>query len=61
MAWYAQYQRAVNELRKLGTIKDKAQQYGVCRETIHVIVKREQYSIRRKCRAAGITLAGSEQ
>lgn len=47
MAWYAQYQAALGELRKLGTIPQKARQFGVGKRTLHEIVKRDQEKVRR--------------
>lgn len=47
IAWYAQYQKALNELRKLGTVPQKAKEYGVSTRGIHLIAKREQEKARR--------------
>jgi hypothetical protein len=47
IAWYAQYQKALNELRKLGTVPQKAREYGVSTRGIHLIAKREQEKARR--------------
>jgi hypothetical protein len=59
IAWYAQYQTALEQLRKLGSIHDKARAHGTSVRTIHNIVKRDEYELRRKCKEAGIDLYGS--
>lgn len=47
IAWYAQYQRALNELRRVGTVRQKAKELGVAPRTLDTIVKREQDKVRR--------------
>lgn len=54
--WYADYQKAMNELRKIGSLNQKAKELGIRKETVRVIANREEYSVRRKCRDAGIEL-----
>lgn len=54
--WYSQYQQALSELRKLGSIHDKARAHGISLRSLHTIVKRDAYELRRKCKAAGIDL-----
>jgi hypothetical protein len=56
MAWYSQYQQALNELKKLGSVRKKARELGIASETLHLIVKRDQYELRRKCKKAGLDL-----
>lgn len=47
MAWYAEYQAALEAIRKLGSIPQKAREYGVGKRTLHEIVKRDQEKVRR--------------
>jgi hypothetical protein len=47
IAWYSQYQKLLNELRRLGSINQKAVEYGIATRSIHTIVKREQEKARR--------------
>lgn len=54
IAWYANYQRALNDLRKLGSIREKAQENGISTMSLHRIAKREMYEAQRKCKAAGV-------
>lgn len=56
ISWYAQYQRAIEEIRRLGSIKQVARRFRISRGTVHSIAKREEYNLRRKCRDAGIDL-----
>jgi hypothetical protein len=61
MAWYAQYQAAMNardraaeELRKLGGPAQKAKQMGLSARGLHLVVKRKKYELSRKLKLVGI-------
>lgn len=52
--WYAEYSHLLSELQRIGTVKATALRYGISVRTLYDVVKRPQYELRRKCRAAGI-------
>jgi hypothetical protein len=51
IAWYAQYQAALDQVRKLGSIPKQAQKLGIGVKHVHVVVKRGDYELRRKIRS----------
>lgn len=55
IAWYSQYQSALQQLRQLGSIHDKAKEFGIALRTLHTVAKRDDYELRRKCKDAGVT------
>lgn len=47
IAWHGQYLRAMEELRKIGTYRDKARELGVSRRSIHRALDRDGEKARR--------------
>jgi hypothetical protein len=47
MAWYSQYQKALSELKRLGSIPLKAKEYGISTRTLHSVAKRPEEKVRR--------------
>lgn len=45
--WHSEYQRALNDLRRLGTFRDKARELGVSIRSIHRAVDRDGEKLRR--------------
>jgi hypothetical protein len=60
MAWYSQYQAALEQLRKLGSIRKQAQERGIGIKLLHVVVKRGDYELRRKMKTAGLRITSDE-
>jgi hypothetical protein len=60
MAWYSQYQAALEQLRKLGSIRKQAQERGIGIKLLHVVVKRGDYEHRRKMKSAGLRVTSDE-
>jgi hypothetical protein len=63
IAWYADYQRALRRyrralraLRKCGTVRDQAHRHGISMRAVHLIAKRDEYELHRKCKLAGLDL-----
>lgn len=47
IAWHSEYQRVLNDLRKLGTFRAKAEELGVSIRSIHRAVDRDGEKVRR--------------
>lgn len=45
--WHSQYQCAVNDLRKIGTYRDKARELGVSIRSVYRALDREGEKVRR--------------
>lgn len=60
MAWYSQYQSALEQLRKLGSIRQQAKSRGIGTKLLHVVVKRGDYEHRRKMKSAGLRITSDE-
>lgn len=47
IAWHSEYQRILNDLRKLGTYRDKAKEFGISIRSVHRAVDRDGEKARR--------------
>lgn len=45
--WHSEYQRVLNDLRKVGTYRDKAREFGVSIRSVHRALDRDGEKIRR--------------
>lgn len=47
IAWYAQYQAMLTQLRRFGSISQKAREHGIGTRTLFLICNRKQEAFRR--------------
>jgi len=45
--WHSQYQRALKDLREIGTYRDKAREFGVSIRSVHRALDRDGEKVRR--------------
>ena len=52
IAWYAQYQAVLEQMRKVGSIHSKARELSISTRTVHTVVKRQEEKARRVLQSA---------